>query len=89
MPITLIETMATGLPIVATSVGGVVDMIEHEKQGLLCRDDVDDISDSIIRMLSDKELREVCGRGAREKSECYSAESMTDGYLEIYSKVVK
>jgi glycosyltransferase involved in cell wall biosynthesis len=89
MPITLIEAMATGLPIVATPVGGVVDMIEHEKHGLLCRDDADDIADAVIRTLSDRALREECGKAAMERSVCFSADVMTDGYIDIYNKVLK
>ncbi len=89
MPITLIETMATGLPIVATPVGGVVDMIEHEKHGLLCECNDDAIADAVIRMLSDRELRGSCGRAAKERSVFFSADNMAEGYIEIYNKLLK
>ncbi len=88
MPITLIETMASGLPIIATAVGGVVDMIEDGVNGLLCKDDVAEIADAIIKMISDQKLRESCGNAAKQKSVCFSAEGMVDGYLQVYEKVL-
>ena len=88
MPITLIEAMATALPIVATSVGGVVDMIDDGINGLLCNDTDDDISQKIIRMISDEDLRRKCGSSALEKSKMFSAESMAEEYLRIYAKVL-
>ena len=87
MPMTLIEAMASGLPIVATAVGGVVDMIEDNQCGLLCNDDVDDISEKICTMISDVKLREKCGKEAIKRADAFSSDSMADGYAEIYNKV--
>lgn len=89
MPMTLIEAMASGLPIVATAVGGIVDMIEDHECGLLCRDDVDDIAEKICTMVSDPALREKCGREAVKRAHKFSSDSMADGYIEIYNKVLK
>ena len=87
MPITLIEAMATKLPIVATSVGGVVDMIDDGISGLLCSDDIDDIAEKLKLMISDSSLRQRCGENAQIKSKLFSSAIMGEEYLKIYRKV--
>lgn len=88
MPITLIEAMATRLPIVATAVGGVVDMIEDGVEGVLCDDDVEDIARKISIMLSDNKLRIKCGTNACVRSKEYSRERMGKEYLDLYKKIL-
>ncbi len=88
MPITLIESMATALPIVATGVGGVVDMIVDGENGLICKVDEDDIAQKLLSMISDDTLRRKCAENAKQNSVRFSSEYMTDGYLEIYEKVL-
>ncbi len=89
MPMTLIEAMASGLPIVATAVGGIVDIIEDRECGLLCRDDIDDIAEKICNLISDESLREKCGKEAAKRANNFSSDSMADGYIKIYNKVLK
>ena len=86
MPITIIEAMATGLPIVATAVGGVVDMVEDGVSGLLCMDDIDDIAEKISHMIEDKDLRQSCSQNARVKAYEFSSDNMAKGYIDIYNK---
>ena len=51
----ILEAQAVGIPVVATSVGGVVDIIDHEKTGLLVRaKDSDSMACATLRLLEDK-----------------------------------
>ncbi|MGN0163991.1 MAG: glycosyltransferase [Candidatus Ornithomonoglobus sp.] len=84
MPITLIEAMASGMPIAASAVGGVPDMIENEINGILTGPDTDSIANAMKRMYESKELRKKLGSNAVESAKKYSVENMTKGYLEIY-----
>ena len=88
MPITLIEAMATGLPILSTAVGGVVDMIEDGVDGILCEDSVSDIADKMMKMILDSYLRNNCSTNAKLKSKSYSVQNMGDEYLNIYNRIV-
>ena len=68
VPVALLEAMAHGLPIVATSVGGIPEVLEQDRQGLLSpASDPQDLADNIARMIDDEELRTRLAQGAREK----------------------
>lgn len=86
MPITLIEAMATGLPIVATSVGGVSDMIKDEANGLLVETNNKQISEALLKLINNEVLREKIGKAARDSSKQFSAEIMAKKYEELYNK---
>ena len=84
MPVTLVEAMGCGMPIIASAVGGVPDMIEHEVSGLLIHPTAHELSEALKRLMNDRDLRETMGRNALEKSKQFSAEQMYEGYNNIY-----
>jgi glycosyltransferase involved in cell wall biosynthesis len=86
MPITLIEAMGSGLPIVATAVGGVPDMLEDGVSASLCPCDVESIAKACNSLIESEELREKYGRAALERSPEFSAYTMAVRYLEVYSQ---
>lgn len=86
MPMTIIEAMGTGLPIVATRVGGVPDMIEDGESGLLVSCDPAQICEACLKLAGDIPLRENMGRMARQQSQRFCAEFMAARYLEEYRK---
>lgn len=62
----LVEAMAAGVPVVATRVGGVTEIVEDGKTGLLVeRDDADALATAILRLFSDEELRKSLGKAGR------------------------
>lgn len=84
MPITLIEAMGTGLPIVATKVGGIPSMIEDNVSGILVGVDNKEIADAVLRLVYDANLRKRLGITARKKSEKFSSEKMAKEYIDLY-----
>lgn len=84
MPVTLIEAMGTALPIVATRVGGVPDMITHEKSGLLTSCNAAEVASALVRLLTDENLRQTLGTSAQKDGARFSKEQMAQDYLEIY-----
>ena len=84
MPITLIEAMGTGLPIVATRVGGIPDMLTDGEDALLTDVDSEQIAKAWMKLAEDKELRERLGKNALRRSVQYSAETMAEKYLEVF-----
>jgi glycosyltransferase involved in cell wall biosynthesis len=90
IPLTLIEAMAAGLPVVATSVGGVGEVVANGDTGLLapamselC------LSDAILRLAGDANLRrQMSQRGRARAAELFSEEQMLGSYRRLYCEMV-
>ena len=65
--IAVIEAMASGLPVVATAVGGIVETIAEDETGFLVRPgDVEGLARALVRLLRSPELRARIGTAARD-----------------------
>lgn len=86
LPITLLETMQANVPIVATRVGGIPEVLENGKDGLLVEPrDPEKLADAISRIYHDSELRDKLMSCAYKKVITdYTAEKMALQYLEVY-----
>jgi colanic acid/amylovoran biosynthesis glycosyltransferase len=68
IPMVLMEAMATELPVVATNCGGVSELVEHERCGLLVPEgDADAMSEALIRLSAFPELALSLGRAGRAR----------------------
>lgn len=72
MPVSVVEAAAMGLPIVATKVGGVPDLLTHEETGLLVPDNDDRaMAEAVFRLLQEADLAgrlSVNGRSLAQRS---------------------
>ena len=87
VPMTLIEAMASAMPIVATNVGGIPDMLLTGKDAFLCEKSSDAVADCLIELISSSDLRKKFGENALIRSNEFSSQTMTKHYLEIYQKM--
>ena len=89
LPVALIEAAAAGLPVVATAVGGVPELVAHERTGFL-GEGVDELAYGLARLLDDPRLGPAMGRRARLRVEArHSAEALADRLERLYTAVLE
>lgn len=85
----VLEAMASGLPVIATDVGGAREQVVDGVNGFITR--VGDVADLVARaeLLAGRELRERFGRASRQRVEAqFSETAMVDGYAQAYRTAV-
>jgi len=87
---TILEAMATGLPVIATAVGGNVELVEEGKTGtLIPSNDSIALGNAIKSYYLQPELLRLHGEAGREKAKaCYSLDSMVNQYMLTYDLVL-
>jgi glycosyltransferase involved in cell wall biosynthesis len=90
LPMVLLEAMASKKPIVATSVGEIPRVLQHEKSGIIIPPGKSDLlADAILSLLSsEKRAQELTEHGFRDVELHYSSETMAGNYLQIYKELV-
>lgn len=85
---TILEAMATGLPVVATAVGGNAELIEHGRTGeIVPSQDVEAMSQALVRMATQSARAEALGRAARVVVEGrFSLQAMVAAYQGLYER---
>jgi glycosyltransferase involved in cell wall biosynthesis len=89
-PLSVMEAMAAGLPIVSTAAGGVPDLFEYGKEGFLVQPgDVQGLSNSMTSLLGNREARQSLGMAAaRRARKNYDVSTMVQAYEEVYESLV-
>ncbi len=83
--LTIIEAMALGIPVVATDVGGIPEVLADSNAGFVCSsEDSDEFALLIMKILGDKELMIRMGQNGREFYESrYQATRMARSYQKL------
>jgi glycosyltransferase involved in cell wall biosynthesis len=91
IPTVVIEAMSCGLPVVATDVGGVREVVEEATTGLLARPgDAVAVAEALRRLLRDPEMRLQMSKAARARVESdLSLEACADAHAEAYCQALR
>jgi glycosyltransferase involved in cell wall biosynthesis len=86
MPTVVLEALAAGAPLVATRTGGIPDVVEHGRNGWLCRDrDPQDLADRLLEALAAG--REAVGEAAADSAERHDWARVAERYAETFERV--
>jgi glycosyltransferase involved in cell wall biosynthesis len=87
----MLEAMSCGLPVLATTVGGAPDVIEHKQSGFLIPpDDGDALQHGLETLLGDATLRFALGSNARSRILAdYSLDSVAERLAALYDRLLK
>ena len=87
IPIAMIEAQLAGIPIVATDVGSVSEVVIDNKTGILCDRTEKQLIEGIRKIAEDKKLRSILSKNARSKAlKSFSSTKFAKSHREIYSK---
>ena len=89
MPMSVLEAMGHGLPVVAPRVGGLPEIIDHNLNGYLIPEQNPELyAQACLHLQSDPELLHHMSMAARQKIEAkFSCQRMTEDYYELYKKI--
>jgi glycosyltransferase involved in cell wall biosynthesis len=99
LPLVLLEAMACGVPVVASRVGGIMDVLgmphtsEPEAGGywrtecglLIQPGDAEALAAAILRLVTDNMLRQDLARRGRQKAAAYSLERVVEQYRQLFT----
>ena len=87
--IPVIEAMACEIPVVATKSGGITELIEDCKTGILVnRGETDALGDAILRIIGDKALSLTMGKAGRKRVfEKFTWEKIANDFINLYRKL--
>jgi glycosyltransferase involved in cell wall biosynthesis len=90
-PVTIVEAMAAGLPVVATHVSGVPEAVDHGATGLLVApEDAAALSAAIERVVEDIDARRRMGKAARAEFERrFAIGVVTEAHLALYEELTR
>ncbi len=85
-----LEALSAGVPVVASQVGGLAEVVRHGETGFLAAvDDVDEMAGYLVRLVSDRATAETMGRAARKDVLARFREGpMIDRYEALYRAVL-
>lgn len=89
LPLVVLEAMAAGLPVIATPVGGIPEVVIHQETGLLVPiEDVPALADAMLKLLQNPHVRNEMGnKGLEMVDKDFSVEKMCREVFDIYEKL--
>ncbi len=86
----IIEGQAAGVPVVATKIGGIIEVVDHERTGLLVLPkDTEGMADAVLRLLNEPKFSQSLVAEAKKKiAEKYTLKHMAEATLKVYTELL-
>jgi len=88
MPIAVLQSMAAGVPVVASAVGGICDVLQAGAGLTVAPGDVEDLARQLIRVLIDPDLQRRLAAAGREALCAYKADSVNKRIESVYQDLL-
>lgn len=89
VPLSVLEGMSCGLPIITTAAGGVVDLVENNKNGFIVKNNSkEELANAMINLCMDTKKRKKMGEESLKLSKKYDIRRMVKQYEDLYIKVL-
>ncbi len=89
LPMSIIEAMRAGLPIIASNVGGIPELVVNNQNGLLVTNTIAEVKGALQKLISNKELRHSLGKESRAQFEKeFEVSIMLKKLRDLYLKLV-
>ena len=89
LPISIIEAMRAGLPVIASNVGGVSELVNSETGILVESEGKPSLEEALFALIEDGECRQQLGSAGRKVFECsFRSDEMVSRYMKIYQSVI-
>ena len=89
-PISLIEAMCVGLPVVLTKGVGIWNIVKENESGIVVESNPESIAEGISYLLLNPEKRNQLGNNGRETAEReFSIQRVTDQMINVYKDIIK
>jgi glycosyltransferase involved in cell wall biosynthesis len=83
----LLDAMDFALPVIATDVGGIPEVIENAVNGFIVQPNaIEDMIENILRLYSNDDLLQSISKKNKEESQAYSVALMSKRYVQIYDE---
>jgi L-malate glycosyltransferase len=91
LPMSILEALAHGLPVIAPAVGGIGEVVRHQREGLLITSrESAAFAQACRRLLHDRPFRLQAGEAGRQRVVAkFSTAGMADRYRQLYGQLVK
>lgn len=90
LPNTVMESLACGTPVVAFDIGGIPEMVEHEKTGII----VDEISaetlaNGILKAIESHDIEKWSSNARHKVEEEYNQQTVAQKYIQVYNNIIE
>ncbi|MDD2412203.1 MAG: glycosyltransferase family 4 protein [Bacteroidales bacterium] len=90
LPNTVMESLACGTPVVAFNIGGIPEMVEHEKTGIIVdKVSAETLANGILKAIQSPNISQWSSNARRKVEEEYNQQAVAQKYIKVYNNIIE